>query len=133
MKDISKTSGTNPSTALIARYLAIQNAAEVGRGYLDTHVVRTKKESLLIILNPEGKVRRVEVVVFLEPPEYIPPDRWYQQFEGKSLTDGLRVEGEIHSVTGASLTAQATTDAVRRILAIDQMIRKKEMKQENQK
>jgi hypothetical protein len=126
MKEVSAISGTNVTTALVARYKAIVDQKEIGRAYLDTHLVRTKKESLLVILTHEGKVRRVEVVAFLEPPEYMAPDRWYRQFDGKDLENGLRVNRDIHAVTGASLTAQATTDAVRRVLAIDRLALQKE-------
>src|SRR5262252_5597259 len=77
MKDASKISGVSVNTALVAVYKAVKDGTELGRAYLDTHVVRTKKESLLIILDSTGKLKRVEVVTFLEPPEYMPPDIWY--------------------------------------------------------
>lgn len=126
MDEIEKLSGTQVPSALVACYRASVNGKLLGRGYLDTHVVRTKKESLLVLLTPEGTIKRVEVVAFLEPPEYLAPDRWYQQFDGKRLDNGLHLKRDIHPVTGASLTAQATLDATRRILAIDQLMRNKE-------
>jgi Na+-translocating ferredoxin:NAD+ oxidoreductase RnfG subunit len=122
MREAAKTSATNISSPLIARYVPMKSGKEVGRAYLDTHTVRTKKESLLVILTEDGKVKRVEVVAFLEPPEYQPNERWYQQFEGKQLDADLQLNHAIHPVTGASLTARATTDAVRRILAIDSLL-----------
>jgi Na+-translocating ferredoxin:NAD+ oxidoreductase RnfG subunit len=122
MKDAEKLSGVPVGTALIARYVAYKDGRPVGRAYLDTHIVRTKKESILILLNENGSVRRVEVVAFQEPPEYLPSERWYQQFEGKSLNADLQMKKSIHPVTGATLTAQATTDAVRKVLAIDQIL-----------
>jgi Na+-translocating ferredoxin:NAD+ oxidoreductase RnfG subunit len=125
MHEVSKTVGSEIPSALIARYVAVKQQKEIGRAYLDTHTVRTKKESLLVILGEDGKVKRVEVVAFLEPPEYQPNDRWYQQFEGKQLNADLQLNRSIHPVTGASLTARATTDAVRRILVIDALLQKK--------
>ncbi|MEL7061524.1 MAG: FMN-binding protein, partial [Acidobacteriota bacterium] len=53
-----------------------------------------------------------------EPAEYIPPALWYAQFDGRSLDEALQVERGIRGVTGATLTARATTEAVRRALAI---------------
>jgi Na+-translocating ferredoxin:NAD+ oxidoreductase RnfG subunit len=122
MLEAAKTSSASVPSPLIACYTAVKDKKEVGRAYLDTHTVRTKKESLLVILTEDGKVKRVEVVAFLEPPEYQPNDRWYQQFEGKQLNADLQLNRSIHPVTGASLTARATTDAVRRILAIDSLL-----------
>ena len=125
LEEVEKLSGTRVPSALVASYRATANGKLIGLAYLDTHVVRTKKESLLVLLTPEGSIKRVEVVAFLEPPEYLAPDRWYQQFDGKRLDNDLHLKRDIHPVTGASLTAQATVDATRRILAIDQLMRKK--------
>jgi H+/Na+-translocating ferredoxin:NAD+ oxidoreductase subunit G len=124
-QEVQKASGATVSTVLIASYRVLQNGKEIGRAYLDTHTVRTKKESLLVILHPDGTLKRVEVVAFLEPPEYLPSERWYQQFEGKALGENLKLERDIHAVTGATLTAKATTEAVRRVLAIDALLRRK--------
>ena len=125
-KIVEETSGAELSSALVARYVAVRSQTVVGRAYLDTHVVRTKKESLLVILDPDGRVKRVEVVAFLEPPEYQPNRKWYEQFEGKELNKELQLKRQIHPVTGASLTARATTEAVRRVLAIDQILQQDE-------
>ncbi|MBI2838616.1 MAG: FMN-binding protein [Acidobacteria bacterium] len=125
-QEIAKQSGSPAPSAMVARYLARAGGKIVGRAYLDTHIVRTKKESLLVILDADGKVKRIETVAFLEPPEYIPPDRWYQQFQGQALDDGLRLGRDIHPVTGATLTARATTDAARRALATDQILLRRE-------
>lgn len=130
MEEIAKKSNSKLNTALIARYDAFLNGKEVGRAYLDTHVVRTKKESLLIILNPDGKLRRVEIVAFLEPPDYIPPERWYEQFEGKTVDDRIQLKQDIPAVTGATLTSKATTEAIRRVLAIDALLQQKKKKEE---
>ena len=122
-KEAEKTSGAKITTLLVAKSEAFQNNKSVGRAYLDTHVVRTKKESLLVILNTDGTLKRVEVVAFLEPPEYMPSDRWYRQFDGKQLNENLKLDRDIRAVTGATLTAKATTEAVRRVMAIDSIVR----------
>jgi electron transport complex protein RnfG len=127
MDEVKKIAGTEVPSALVASYRATTKGKLIGRAYLDTHVVRTKKESLLVLLNPEGTIKRVEVVAFLEPPEYLAPDRWYEQFNSKQLDEDLRLKRDIHPVTGASHTAQATVDATRRILAIDEIVRRKEV------
>lgn len=129
VKEASRLSGAAIQSALVARYTATTNGKNAGSAYLDTHVVRTKKESLLLIVDAQGKLLRVEVVAFLEPPDYLPQDRWYRQFDGRLLNDDLALNRGIHPVTGATLTARATTDAARRALAIDQVLRKRGAKQ----
>lgn len=120
-----RLSGEEISSSLVARYVARREGRVIGRAYVDTHVVRTKKESLLICLDAEGAVRRIEVTAFLEPPEYLASAPWYAQFAGRKLNDDLRMSRGIRPIAGATLTAQAATDAVRRALAIDRALRER--------
>ena len=115
-------SGTEIDSPLIARYVAVSGGKVVGHAYVDTHVVRTKRESLLICLDESKRVKRVEVTAFLEPPEYQASPAWYGQFPGKVLNDDLNVNRAIRPIAGATLTGAATTRAVRRVLAIDQVL-----------
>ena len=127
-REAQRIAGGDLTTALVAKYRAVRDGKEVGRAYLDTHTVRTKKESLLVILNTDGTLKRVEVVAFLEPPEYMPSERWYRQFDGQTLDENLKIDRDIHAVTGATLTAKATTEAVRRMMAVDSVISKRTTK-----
>lgn len=114
--------GEEVPSPLIAAYRVKQGDSPVGRAYVDTHVIRTKRESLLVCLDAEGRVKRVEVTAFLEPPEYNLSERWYQQYENKSLETDLRLGQSIRSVAGATLTSRAAAEAVRRVLAIDSVV-----------
>ena len=118
----NQIAGVDIPSSLIARYLAFRDGNVVGRAYVDTHTVRTKNESLLIALDESGRVKRIEVTAFLEPPEFQGPRAWYDQYNGKSLNDDLRLHRAIRPIAGASLTARATTDATRRVLALDQVL-----------
>jgi len=109
-------------SALVARYVARRDGQIVGRAYVDTHVVRTKRESLLISLEPQGRVRRIDVTAFLEPREYLALEPWLRQYNAKPLDNDLALQRSIRSIAGATLTAQATNEAVRRVLAIDQVL-----------
>ena len=113
--------GASPP-ALVARYVAHRGREVVGRAYVDTHVVRTKRESLLISLDSSGRVQRIDVTAFLEPPEYRAPERWLQQYDQQPLGDDLALQRAIRPIAGASLTAIAANAAVRRVLAIDQVL-----------
>lgn len=122
VRRIEASAGAALPSPLVARYTARRGGRVVGRAYVDTHVVRTKQESLLIALGPDGRVRRVEVTAFFEPREYLAPERWMEQFDQKALTDDLAVQRAIRPIAGATLTARATTAAVRRALAIDRVM-----------
>jgi len=121
-----QVAGVDVPSSLIARYVAIRDGQVVGRAYVDTHVVRTLRESLLICLDTLGRVKRIEVTAFLEPPEYQVPRWWYDQYNGKSLTEDLRLHRSIRPIAGASLTAKATADAARRVMAIDRVLEMQE-------
>jgi len=125
-KQARQTAGVEIPSPLIARYVALREGKIVGRAYIDTHTVRTKNESLLIALDAAGRVIRIEVTAFLEPPEYQATRAWYDQYNGKGLTEDLRLSRAIRPLAGASLTAKATTDATRRVLAIDQVLEKQQ-------
>ena len=66
----------------------------------------------------------MEVVTFREPIEYMPREGWYEQYQGKVLDADLALKRAIRPVTGATLTARATTEAVRRILALHRVVEK---------
>ncbi|GAB4229616.1 MAG: hypothetical protein Kow00109_00960 [Acidobacteriota bacterium] len=123
IRRVEELAGSAPPSAYVVRYRLVREGREVGRAYVDTHVVRSKRETLLICLDAAGTVRRVEVVAFQEPPEYRLPDPWFEQYRGKSLADGLRVQRDIRPVVGATLSTLAAALAVRRVLALDELTR----------
>ncbi len=78
----------------------------------DTHIVRTKHETLLIHIS-DGEVLRVEVLQFQEPPEYEPSKRWLKLFQKKSIKDiPLRAGIDIPNIAGATMTAEKITERV---------------------
>ena len=119
---ISELARVDVDSGLVARYVATKDGAVVGRAYVDTHVVRTKRESLLISLHADGTVKRIDVTAFLEPIEYLPSERWLQQYDGRPLDDDLAVRRAIRAIAGATLTGLATNTAVRRVLATDRVL-----------
>jgi hypothetical protein len=122
LKQAGTRAGITIQSALVARYIASRDGRMVGRAYVDTHVVRTKKESLLISLDATGQVLRVDLTAFLEPPEYRAPEPWLRQYRGRDLSDDLAINRAVRPIAGATLTARAANDAVRRVLAIDQIL-----------
>ncbi len=108
--------------AIVHPYVARLEGELVGTAYFDSHVVRTLSEVVMVVVRPDGTVGRVEVLSFDEPPDYLPREAWYRQFDGRPLDAELELRRAIRPVTGASLTARATTDAVRRVLALHQVL-----------
>ncbi len=99
-------------------YVGWKDGAVQGYAVIDSHNVRTLPETFMVVVEPNGTLRRVEVLAFHEPPEYLPTERWIEQFPGKKLDDDLKLGAGIQGITGATLSAQAMTAGVRRALAI---------------
>lgn len=104
-------------------YVGRSTAGVTGVAYFDSHVVRTMPETLMVVVEPSGGVRSVEVLSFLEPDDYLPNERWLAQFKDKALKDDLVAKRGIRNLGGASLTSAAAADAVRRVLSVDAVIR----------
>ena len=112
-------SGVEIASALVVRYVGrAPHGRVVGTAYFDTHRVRTLDETLMVVVDSDGRVSRVDVLAFGEPPEYLPKPGWLAQLGGRKLDPELSVKRGIRGITGATLSSQAATDAVRRVLAI---------------
>jgi hypothetical protein len=122
MKEVAKQAGSEPASPLVARYVASRDGHVVGRAYVDTHIVRTKRESLLVSLNAQRQVLRIDITAFLEPAEFRASSAWLGQYRGQTLGDDLAVNRAIRPIAGATLTARAANNAVRRVLAIDAVL-----------
>jgi Na+-translocating ferredoxin:NAD+ oxidoreductase RnfG subunit len=111
---------------LVKIYTGWRGSEPLGYAVIDVGTVRTMPEAFMVVLTPEGGVRSVRVLAFYEPLDYLPNDRWYSQFDGKSLASPLRLGEDIHAVVGATLSARATTRGVRRALAYYHVLVKNE-------
>jgi hypothetical protein len=119
----AELAGAEIDSAIVHPYVARDEAGRIaGTAYFDRHRVRTLDETLMIVVDAGGRLRRVEVLAFAEPPEYVPRGAWYDQFAGRELDDELNLKRGIRGVTGATLTARATTACARRVLAVHRVL-----------
>lgn len=114
--------GVEVASALVVRHVATCGGLPGGTAYFDAHRVRTLSETVMVVVDGEGRVEQVEVLSFDEPPDYLPASPWYRQFVGHALDSDLALKRGIDGITGATLTARATTDAVRRVLAVHEVL-----------
>jgi transcriptional regulator of nitric oxide reductase len=117
VEEIQRRARARLESKLVSVYSGWQGEELLGYAFIDVHLVRTKPEALLVVLGPAGELRSVRVLAFHEPLDYLPTERWYGQFEGKPVDAAFRVGHDIHGIMGATLSARATADAVRRCLA----------------
>jgi hypothetical protein len=115
---IAREAGTPPSTRAVVYYAGGPDPNRPLTAYFDTHLVRTFPETIMVVVGPDGRAARVDVLSFDEPEEYLPKERWLQQFPGRALGADLAAGRGIRAVTGATLSSRAVADAVRRVLAL---------------
>jgi len=85
--------------------------------FVETGIVRTMPQTLLIHVSPEAVVRSVELLAFHEPADYRPPEGWLRLFRDRPLDDELWLKHGIQNIVGATITSQTTIATVRRVLA----------------
>ncbi len=127
-KDVAALSGGPAPSALAVAYVATKDGRLAGTAYFDTHVVRTLPETLMVVVTPAGTIGRVEVLSFSEPEDYLPREHWYAQFPGRALDEELSLKRGIRPVSGATLTARATAEAARRVLALHRVLSRRGQK-----
>ena len=112
-----KESGVDFSEKLVIRY-----AGPNGYAYFDTHRVRTEPETVMIVVDANGAISRVDILSFSEPTDYFPKRRWLDQFLGRKLDPELSLDRAIRPISGASLTGRAIVNATRKVLALHKVL-----------
>lgn len=117
-ESIKKKYRVNISSRIFSFNIARKNGSIIGYSVTDTHTLRTKSQTIMIFLNPDGNLKYVEILAFYEPPEYKVSGRWLDLFKNKTINDDLRSGHNIPNITGATISSHGTSEAVRRALAI---------------
>jgi len=125
-KRVETLSRAELESRVVRPYVARHDGKLVGTAYFDAHRVRTKNEVLMIVVAPDERIVRVEVLAFAEPLEYLPRGSFYAQFAGRRLDSELDLKGAIRGIAGASLSATAATSAARRTLALHRVLAEQE-------
>jgi hypothetical protein len=71
-----------------------------------------------LALNEDGSVKGLEILEYRETYGYqVREEKWRAQFRGKRHGAPLKLDQDIHNITGATLSCSHVTDGVRRLLA----------------
>ncbi len=117
IKRVKSLSGLKPDSRIYIFYKAIKGKDVYAYAAIDTHWLRTKTETVLYVIEPDGRLKLAEVLAFFEPTDYKPSKKWVDLFKGKKL-ESARLGREIPVITGATITSYEFTKALRKILAI---------------
>ena len=120
--DVQKAARMRLSSRIVRLYLVKRDNKTLRCGVVLSRKVRTKKAAVLYLITPEGRIDRIEILAFAEPPEFKPSGRWLALFDGKSLAEPLRSGEDIPAISGATLSARNVADGARLALAIVQRL-----------
>ena len=121
VQEIESMAKTKLHSKLYVFYEGKKGNETLGYAVVDTHHLRTKTETVIIVINPDGRLRLTEILAFFEPSEYMPSKSWLQLYHNKTLDDSLWLGRTIPNITGATITSNALMKTVRSILAIYQV------------
>ncbi len=117
-QEIESLSRSRLSTRIYIVYEGFNGDTSLGYAIIDTHNLRTKTETVMFVINPDGTLRQAEILAFFEPPEYMPGKNWIALFYGKSIRDSLKPGKDIPNITGATITSTSLAQTIRQVLAI---------------
>lgn len=108
-------------SGLFTFYVGKNQDKILGYAAIETVTVRTKPETLMIVLTPEGELSKVHTLAFHEPPEYQPPERWFNQLYKRPLAE-MDFNKGVDGITGATLSTRAAISSIRKVMAIYQIM-----------
>ncbi len=108
-------------SGLFTFYVGKDQDKILGYAAIETGTVRTKPETLMIVLTPDGELRNVYTLAFHEPPEYQPPERWFEQLYKRPLAD-MDFNKGVDGISGATLSTHAAINSIRKVMAIYQVM-----------
>jgi Na+-translocating ferredoxin:NAD+ oxidoreductase RnfG subunit len=89
-------------------------------GFAEVRDVKGKDQPItyLVATDPDLKLRDIDILVYREPyGGEVAYEPWRKQFRGKGPEDSLAVGRDIRSISGATISVNAVTSGVRRVLA----------------
>ncbi|WP_457640102.1 FMN-binding protein [Persephonella sp.] len=125
---VEKASKSKLRSSIFTVYLLKKDSRTEGYALLHSHKVRTRNETVLITMDKNCRIKDIEVIAFYEPPEYIPPDRWFKIFTDKSPENPPVLKKNIPNVTGATLSSIAVTKASRQAVHICELFLKEQFR-----
>jgi hypothetical protein len=118
---------TKLESGMFTFYVGKSQNKILGYAAIETETVRSKPETLMIVLTPEGEIRTVTLLAFHEPPEYQPTEHWFEQFAKRPLEE-LDFNKGIQGISGATLSTRSALASVRKVLVIYQVMLKNKSK-----
>ncbi|HSD32688.1 MAG TPA: FMN-binding protein [Gemmatimonadales bacterium] len=97
----------------VSRHDSLLGFAQVGNV-----IGKDQPITFLVAIDPADRLKDVDILVYREPQGgEVAYEPWRRQFRGKTAVDSLRVGREIRGISGATISVNAVTLGVKRMLA----------------
>ncbi len=123
LKKIEQLAQVKMESSFFTFYVGKKAGKILGYAAIENRIVRTKPETLMVVLDTQGKVTAIHTLAFHEPPEYQPPQRWYELLYQRDL-GRLRLNQDIQGIAGATLSTRSAVDVTRKVMAVFQVMLK---------
>ncbi len=105
--------------ATIRAHIGLRGGRPVGYAFIHNVKGKSRPITFMVVINPAGKIDRVEVLAFRESHGYeIRYPAFRKQFVGKGVEDPIRHRRDILNISGATISCRAIADGVRMLLAL---------------
>ncbi len=120
---IEKRSGQKVRTRGEQVWRAMQGDQPAGFFIVDYVIGKHEAIDYAVALDPQGKVRRVEILQYRESyGGEVANHAWLAQFIGKGGGDSLVPGHDITIISGATLSSRHVTEGIKRVLAIHDLL-----------
>ncbi len=117
---IAKLSGQKFTAKRLKFYIGIKNGKVMGTMSIGNEIGRSYPITFMVVINPDGTVKDVEVMVYREPHGWeVRFDSFLSQFFGKSAQSPF---DNIHNITGATLSVRSMTRGIKKAVAAYQVL-----------
>ena len=124
-KNIQKNAKTKLDTKIYRIFTAKKDDKILGYGVLVSRKVRAKNGVVLYFIK-NNNLLGIEVIAFNEALEYLTTDRWNSQFEDINTSKMLRLNRDIPSISGATMSARSVVEGSRIAFALyDELLKGK--------
>ena len=118
VKELEQVARSKFISKIYSVYEAKSNGRRMMSGILETHLLRSRTQTLFVIFDNKGRVVTTQVLAFYEPEEYIMSPKWFAQFKSKTINDKMEPGDDLAKVSGSTISYNETASAVRRMTTL---------------
>ncbi len=119
MKKLSRESGQKISSRFVTVYIAKNGDENLGYGFIGYTKGKSSFIKYFVAITPDGKIHSIEIMSYRgEKGSEVRHEIFKKQFAGKRVDSNIKVGSDINAISGATISSQAITKGIRKIMYI---------------